>query len=62
MKLRLDMYLLNTFHVPKNEGVNECVREGHIQKIQKKRYKINKISTLTSSNNSLQNAIKVGVF
>ena len=56
------MYLLNTFHVPKNEGVNECVRERRIQKIQKKRYKINKISTLTSPNNSLQNAIRVGIF
>ena len=62
MKLRLDMYLLNTFHVPKNQGVNECVREGRIQKIPKKRYKINKISTLTSPNNSLQNAIRVGIF
>ena len=62
MNLRPDMYLLNTFQVPKNEGVNEWVGGRRIQKITKNRYKIKKISTLTSPNNSLQNAMKVNIF
>ena len=47
---------------PKNAGVNEWVVGRRIQKTTKKRYKVNKISTLTSPNNSSQNAMKVGVF
>ena len=43
MKLGPDMYLLNTFHIPKNEGVNEWVEGRCIQKTTKKYYEINKI-------------------
>ena len=59
------MYLLNSFQIPKNEVVNEWVGEGrggHVQKSTKKCHEINKISTLTSPNNSLQNAMKVEIF
>ena len=62
MNLRPEMYLLNTFQIPKDECVNEWVGGRSIQKTTKKRYKINKISTLTSPNNSLQNAMKVEIF
>ena len=62
MKLGPDMYLLNTFHIPKNEGVNEWVEGRGIQKTTKKCHEINKISTLTSPNNSLQNAMKAEGF
>ena len=51
------MYLLNTFHIPKNEGVNEWVAGRR-----KKCHEINKISTLKSPNYSLQNAMKVDFF
>ena len=49
-------------NIPKNEDVNEWVEGRRIQKTTKKCHEINKISTLTSPNNSLQNAMKVGVF
>ena len=62
MKPRSDMYLLNIFHIPENEGVNEWVGGKRIQKTTKKGHKINKISTLTSPSNSLQNAMKSGYF
>ena len=62
MNLYPDMYLLKTFHIPKVEGVNEWVSGRRIHKNTKKQYKINKMLTLTSPNNSLQNAMKVGIF
>ena len=62
MKLSPDMYHLNNFYILKNEGVDEWAGEGRIQKITKTCHKINKISTLTSHKNSLQNAMKVGIF
>ena len=62
MKLGPVMYLLNTFHIPKHEGVNEWVGRRRIQKTTKKYHEINKISTLTTHNNSLQNTMKVGFF
>ena len=62
MHLRPDMYLLITFHMPKNEGVNEWMGGKRIQKITTKQHKINKIATLASPNNSLQNVMKVGIF
>ena len=55
------MYHLNTFFLPKNEGVNEWVGERCIQKTTKKYRKINIISTFTWPNNSLKNAMKVGI-
>ena len=62
MKLVPDIYLLNTFHITKNDIVNECAGEGRIQKKNPKQHKINKVSTLTLPNNSLQNVMKVGIF
>ena len=47
MRLGPDIYLLNTFHIPKNDVVNECAGEGRIQKNPKQSHKINKMSTLT---------------
>ena len=62
MNLHPEMYLLNTFQIPKHEGVNEWLGGRRVQKTTEKRHKINKISTSTSPNNSLQNAMKVGIF
>ena len=56
------MYLLNTIRIAKNEGVNEWVKGRRTQQTTKKCHEINKISTLKSPSNSLQNAVKVGVF
>ena len=57
-----DMYHLNTFHLHRNEGGSKWVGGGSIQNTIKKCYEINEISTLTSSYNSLENAMKVGIF
>ena len=62
MKLGSGVYHLNTFDVPKNEGVKEWAGVSRIQKTNKKCHKINKILPLTWPNNSLQNAMKVGIF
>ena len=56
------MYHLNTFFLPKNEGVNQWAGEKRTQKTTKKYHKINIISTLTWPNKSLKNAMKVGIF
>ena len=55
------MYHLNTFRWPKNEGVNEWAGEGRTQRNTKNIY-INNISTLILPDNTLQNAMKVGIF
>ena len=55
------MYQLNTFRSTKNEGVNEWAGEGRIQRNTKNIY-INNISTLILPDNTLQNAMKVGIF
>ena len=62
MKLTWQMYHLSTFHLQKNETVNDCVGDGGIQKSTKKFHENKKISTLTSSKNSLKNAMKVEIF
>ena len=62
MKLTWHMPHRNTFHIPKNEGSDERVSRGSIQKIIKKSCEMNKISNLTSPNNSLRNAKEVGIF
>ena len=62
MNFRPEIYLLNTFQIPKNKGVNEWVGWRRIQETTKKWHKINEISTLSLLNNSLQNATKVGMF
>ena len=62
MKLGPDMYHLNTFNIPKNEGVSEWVGRGRNQKATRKHHKIKRISTLTSSKTSLENAKEMGIF
>ena len=62
MKLDWDMNQLDTFHLHKNGGGSEWAGWGRIQKTIKKCQEINKIPTLTSPKNSLQNAIKARIF
>ena len=62
MRLGPDMNHLNTFHLHRNKGGSKWAGGGRIQKKIKKYNEFNKISTLTSRNNSLQNALKVGIF
>ena len=56
------MYHLNTFRSPKNEGVNEWADQGRIQRNTENFHDINNISFLTLRDNTLQNAMKVGIF
>ena len=53
MKVGPDIYHLNTFNIPKHEGVNEWARcgegAGWNQKITRKRHDIKRISTFASS-------------
>ena len=56
------MYQLDTFHLHKNEGASEWVGGWCIQKTIKKCHQVNQISTSTSLNNSLLNAINFGIF
>ena len=44
MKLGPDMHLLNTFHIPENEGVNKWVKVRRIQKTTKKCHESNKLT------------------
>ena len=53
---------VNTFHLHRNQGGSEWDGGGQIQKSIKKCHEINKISTLTSPSNSLQNAMNFGIF
>ena len=56
MKLDPYLYHLNTFNIPNNDGVNEWVGGECNQKTTRKCHEIKKISTLTSSKTSLENA------
>ena len=56
MKLDPYLYHLNTFNIPNNDGVNEWVGGECNQKTTRKCHEIQKISTLTSSKTSLENA------
>ena len=47
IKLGPDMYHLNTFPLPRNEGVNRWAGEGACKKTKKTCHKNNKTSTLT---------------
>ena len=66
MKLGPDINLLNTFGLSKNEGVNMWEGGGgrggewHVQRKTRKCHE-NNILNLTSLNNILQNAMKVGI-
>ena len=62
MKLGPDMYNLNTFRLPKKEGVNGWAGEEHIKRNTKRCHEINNILTLTLPNNTLQNPINVKNF
>ena len=62
MKLGLYLYHLNTFNIPNNEGVNEWMVGGHNQKTPRKCYETKRISTLTSSKTSLENAKEMEIF
>ena len=62
MKLGSNVYQLNTFHLETNEGGSKWAGWERIQKTIKKCHQINQISTLTLPNNSLLNAINVGIF
>ena len=62
MKLGPDVDHLNTFRLPNlSVSLSGGARE-HIQRNTKKCDEIYNISTLTCSNNILQNAMKVGIF
>ena len=56
MKLGPDIYHLNTFNIPKHEGVNKWVGGGRIQKTTRKCHEIKRISTFASSKTNLDNA------
>ena len=56
------LYHLNTFNKPNNEGVNEWVSGGRNQKTTRKCHEIKRISTLTSSKTSLENAKEMEIF
>ena len=60
-KIQLSAYY-KTFRLPKNEGVNKWKGEWHIQRNIKKSHENNNMSTLTSLNNTLENAMNVGIF
>ena len=62
MKLGPDMYHLNAFNIPKNEGVNEWAGGGQNQKATRKCHEIKRISTLTSSKTRLENAKEMEIF
>ena len=66
MKLGPDIYHVNIFGLPKNEGVNMWEGGGgrgewHIQRKTRKCHENNNILNLTSLNNTLQNAMKVRI-
>ena len=62
MKLGPYLYHPNTFNIPNNEGVNEWVCAGRNQKATRKWHEIKRISTLTSSKTSLENAKEMEIF
>ena len=62
MKLGPYLYHLNTFNIPNNEGVNEWVGGGRNQKTTIKCHEIKRISTLTSSKTSSENAKEMDIF
>ena len=50
MKLGPDMYYLNTFNIPKDEGVTKWAGRGHIHKTTRKCHEIKRISKTNSDN------------
>ena len=62
MKLGPYLYHLSTFNIPNNEAANEWAGAGRNQKSTRKCHEIKRISTLTSSKTSLENAKEMGIF
>ena len=62
MKLGPHWYHLTTFNIPNNEGVNEWAGGWHNQKTTRKCHEIKRISTLTTSKTSLENAKEMEIF
>ena len=62
MKLGPYLYHLNTFNIPNNEGVNEWVGGGRNQKTTRECHEIKRISSLTSSKTSVENAKEMEIF
>ena len=70
MKLAPDMYHLNAFNIPKDEGVNKWEGEGwsggggrgRIQKTTRKCHEVKRISTFASSKTNSDNAKREGDF
>ena len=62
MKLGPDMDHLNTFHIPKHEGVNKWAGEWRNQKTTRKSYEIKWILTFASSKTNSDNAKEKGIF
>ena len=55
-------YHLNTFNIPKHEGVNKWAGGGCDQKFIRKCHEIKRISTFASSKTSSDNAKETGIF
>ena len=62
MKIGPYLHHLNTFNIQNNEGVNEWAGGGGNQKTTRKCHEIKRISTLTSSKTSLENAKEIEIF
>ena len=62
MKLGPGVYHLNTFNIPKHEGVNEWASGGHNQKTTRKCNEIKRILTFASSKTNSDNAKEKGIF
>ena len=67
MKLGPDKYHLNTFNIPKHEGVKEWARrrgsgEDCNQEITRKYHEIKRISTFASSKTNSDNGNERGIF
>ena len=62
MKLGPDMYQLNTFNIPKHDGVNEWTSGGRNQRTTTKCQEIKRISTFASSKTNADNAKEKGIF
>ena len=62
MKLGPDMYHLNTFKIPKHEGVNEWAGGGRNQTNTRKSYEIKRVLNFVSTKTNSDNAKEKGIF
>ena len=56
MKLGPDMHHLNTFNIPKHDGVNKWAGRDRIHQTTRKRYEIKRILTFAPSRTNSENA------